>query len=126
MDTTGTPTQFGPEPNPGLAILSDPGTFPDGREFGSLCTLGPAIRDDAGDREGFVTSKNCPPGKSRPAGDESRLPARALQSRLQWLQTAAIVDGNDGVQIEIEIGDAGLDPDEEAKLHAQFRAGKEY
>lgn len=28
--------------------------------------------------------------------------------------------------IEIEIGDAGLDPDEEAKLHAQFRAGKEY
>lgn len=28
--------------------------------------------------------------------------------------------------IEIEIGDAGLDPDEEAKLHARFRAGKEY
>jgi len=29
-------------------------------------------------------------------------------------------------RIEIEIGDAGLDPDEEAKLHARFRAGKEY
>ena len=27
--------------------------------------------------------------------------------------------------IEIEIGDPGLDPDEEAKLHARFRAGKE-
>lgn len=93
MDTTGTPTQFGPQPNPGLAILSDPGTDGPGG-FGSLCTLGPAIRDDAGDREGFVTSKNCPPPNSL----------------LQWLQTAAIMDENNlqgdyGVQVLGELSD---------------------
>ena len=29
-------------------------------------------------------------------------------------------------RIDIEIGESGLTPDEEAKLHAQFNAGKEY
>jgi len=29
-------------------------------------------------------------------------------------------------RIDIEIGEPGLNPDEEAKLHARFAAGKEY
>lgn len=29
-------------------------------------------------------------------------------------------------RVVIEIGEPGLDPDEEAKLHARFTAGKEY
>ena len=28
--------------------------------------------------------------------------------------------------IDIEIGEPGLDPDEEAKLHARFNAGRDY
>lgn len=36
--------------------------------------------------------------------------------------------GFDGTieRVDIHLGPSGLDPDEERKLHAQFRAGKEY